>query len=172
MSFPLAMIRLRKVRRAHGRSQILGIAWNPLATALLGDFAALAPERRNLARRFFLPRPGEPPHFGLEGGNGYARYLATKVRQAEMRYPKDPDTRRLVDDLRQTDGFRAACDPSDARTSPARHSVKTMEHPRVGRLELDCVVLYVPEDDQEVFLLTAKPGSISAAGLRSLAAPA
>jgi hypothetical protein len=46
--------------------------------------------------------------------------------------------------------------------------VKTTEHPRVGRMELDCVVLHVPEDDQEVVMLTARPGSVSAARLRAL----
>ncbi|WP_437586969.1 hypothetical protein [Sorangium sp. So ce1000] len=37
-------------------------------------------------------------------------------------------------------------------------------------LELDCVSLYVPEDDPEAVMLTAKPGSVSAALLRALSA--
>lgn len=145
------------------------IAWNPLATALFGDLAALAGDRKNIARRFFLVRPDEPPHFSLTGDERYGRYLVAKVRQAATRYPKDPDTRRLIDDLTESKSFRELWDSNDVYT-PTRHMVKTMEHPGVGRLELDCVVLYVPEDDQEVVVLTAKPGSISAARLRALSA--
>lgn len=144
------------------------IAWNPLATTLLGDFSALLEERRNLARRFFFPRDGEPPHFGLSGGDRYGSYLVAKVRQAATRYPKDDGTRRLVDDLSRSDEFRALWNETDVGFYPARHSVKTMEHPRVGGLELDCAVLYVPEDDQEIFLMTARPGSDSAAKLNAL----
>lgn len=146
------------------------IAWNPLATALLGDFAALPAPRRNLARRFFLPRPDEPPHFALTGGERYETYLVAKIRQAASRYPKDPDTRRLIDDLMQSQSFRSLWDDNNAGYSPVRHLVKTTDHPRVGKLELDCVSLYVPEDDQEVVMLTAKPDSVSAARLRALSA--
>ena len=143
------------------------IAWNPLASALLGDLAALADDRKNLARRFFLVRPDEAPHFSFTGDEGYAAYLVAKIRRAATRYPRDPDTRRLIDDLMESDRFRELWDSNEAYT-PVRHLVKTTEHPRVGTLELDCVALYVPEDDQEVVMLTAKPGSLSAARLRAL----
>lgn len=146
------------------------IAWNPLAAALLGDFAALPAPRRNLARRFFLQRPDEPPHFSLSGGEQYGIYLVAKIRKAATRYPKDPDTRRLIDDLMPSPSFRSLWEDTDAGYSPVRHLVKTTDHPRAGRLELDCVSLHVPEDDQEVFMLTAKPGSVSAARLRALIA--
>ncbi len=140
------------------------IAWNPLATALLGDFAALADDRKNLARRFFLVRPDELPFTSDER---YGAYLVAKVRQAATRYPSDSDTRRLLDDLMHSESFRERWDNNEVYT-PARHLVKTTEHPRVGKLELDCVVLHVPEDDQEVVMLTAKPGSLSAERLRML----
>lgn len=148
------------------------IAWNPLAAAFLGDFAALPAPRRNLGRRFFLEHPGEPPHFDLTGGERYGTYLVAKIRQAATRYPKDPDTRLLIDDLMQSPSFRSLWDDDDAGYSPARHQVKTADHPRVGKLELDCVSLYVPEDDHEVVMLTAKPGSVSADRLRALGATA
>ncbi len=143
------------------------IAWNPLATALLGDLGALAEERRNLARRFFLVRPDEPPHFSFTGTDQYGAYLVSRVRQAATRYPKDPSTSRLVADLMQSPEFRARWESNDVYTPP-RHLVKSTNHPRVGTLELDCVVFYVPEDDQEVCLLTARPGSESAVRLRAL----
>jgi hypothetical protein len=92
----------------------------------------------------------------------------SKLRLASIRYPKDPDTRRLLDDLSQSADFRALWDDTDPGFSPPRHLVKTTVHPRAGWLEFDCALLYVPEDDHEVFVLSAKPGSVSAARLRSL----
>jgi hypothetical protein len=146
------------------------IAWNPLVAALFGDLAALPDDRKNLARRFFLERPGEAPHFSLIGGEErYEAYLVARLRQAAARYPTDRETRRLIDDLTISERFRELWDSNDVYT-PERHMVKTTEHPRVGRMELDCVVLHVPEDDQEVVMLTAKPGSVSAARLRALSA--
>jgi hypothetical protein len=146
------------------------IAWNPLVAALFGDLAALPDDRKNLARRFFLERPGEAPHFSLIGGEErYEAYLVARLRQAAARYPTDRETRRLIDDLTISERFRELWDSNEVYT-PERHLVKTTEHPRVGRMELDCVVLHVPEDDQEVVMLTAKPGSVSAARLRALSA--
>jgi hypothetical protein len=52
------------------------------------------------------------------------------------------------------------------------HRTKTLDHPELGRLRLNCDVLLVPEDDQEVVLITADPGSPSARTLRELAARA
>ncbi|MBS2032911.1 MAG: helix-turn-helix domain-containing protein [Deltaproteobacteria bacterium] len=149
-------------------AQLDVIAWNPLAAALLGDFATLAPERRNLARRFFFPRPSEPPHFLLTGGEQYGAYLVSKLRLAAVRYPEAPAVRELVNELQASRDFRELW-ASDAAFVPPRHLVKTTNHPRVGYLELDCMVLRVPEDDQEIVLFSAKPGSVSAQRLRALA---
>jgi hypothetical protein len=49
------------------------------------------------------------------------------------------------------------------------HRTKTLDHPEVGALRLNCDVLLVPEDDQEVVLLTADLGSTAARALRVLA---
>lgn len=143
------------------------IAWNPLATALLTDFAALAPVRRNFARQYFLPLPEEPWSYGLSESETFGPYLIAKLRRTVARYPKDPGTRRLLADLMQSPKFRGMWGRNDTYT-PTRHMVKTTHHPGVGRLELDCVSLYVPEDDQEVVVFTAQPGSDSAARLRAL----
>ncbi|MGW5692182.1 MmyB family transcriptional regulator [Streptomyces asiaticus] len=49
------------------------------------------------------------------------------------------------------------------------HRTKTIDHPTAGPLRLNCDVLLVPEDDQEVVLITADPGSPSARTIRGLA---
>lgn len=143
------------------------IAWNPLATALLGDIAALVDDRKNLARRFFLERPGEHPHFSFDPDTQYGAYLMARVRRAAARYPRDPATLRLVDELMDSAVFRGLWESNELYTPP-RQLVKRTKHALVGRLELDCLVIDVPEDDQQVVMLTAKPGSESAKRLRDL----
>jgi hypothetical protein len=43
-----------------------------------------------------------------------------------------------------------------------------MEHPEVGRVRVNCDVLAVPDDDQQVVFVTADPGTPSARALRRL----
>jgi MmyB-like transcription regulator ligand binding domain len=57
-------------------------------------------------------------------------------------------------------------------TNPVRvpgHRTKTMVHPGVGSLRVNCDVLAVPDDDQQVVFITPDPGSASARALRHLA---
>jgi hypothetical protein len=56
-------------------------------------------------------------------------------------------------------------------TNPVRapgHREKTFEHPDVGPVRINCDVLAVPDDDQQVVFLTADPGTPSARALRHL----
>jgi len=46
--------------------------------------------------------------------------------------------------------------------------VKTIDHPTAGRLRLNCDVLAVPDDDQQVVFVTADPGSPTARAFRTL----
>jgi hypothetical protein len=48
--------------------------------------------------------------------------------------------------------------------------VKTLEHPELGPVRINCDVLAVPDDDQQVVFITADPGSPAERALRSLAA--
>lgn len=44
-----------------------------------------------------------------------------------------------------------------------------MTHPEVGVLRINCDVLTIPDDDQQVVFMTADPASSSARALRHLA---
>ena len=44
-----------------------------------------------------------------------------------------------------------------------------MVHPEVGPLRVNCDILSVPDDDQQVVFITADPGSSGARTLRHLA---
>lgn len=47
---------------------------------------------------------------------------------------------------------------------------KTLVHPELGELRINCDVLALPEDDQQVLFMTADPGTPTARALRRLTA--
>ncbi|MCA1186493.1 MULTISPECIES: helix-turn-helix transcriptional regulator [unclassified Saccharopolyspora] len=140
------------------------LAWNPAAAALLVDFAALPPAERNVLR---LSMEGGPLRCE-PSGDGFTRHVASELRQAVARYPGD---RRLAELVREF----AAHDPEFAahwreqELGTAAAVPKRIRHPRLGLLDLELQELRVPGHDHRVVLLTAEPGSASAAKLESLA---
>jgi transcriptional regulator with XRE-family HTH domain len=138
------------------------LAWNPLATALLGDFSELPPERRNLIRQRFLGTG--IGRVALSPDSDSAADCVACLRTAQARYPRDPDLARLVADLRagsaRFDGLWRA-----GRSGRLRAGRTTIEHPDLGPLTLDCDVLLVPESDQTLLVYSAAPGTPSASAL-------
>jgi transcriptional regulator with XRE-family HTH domain len=142
------------------------LAWNPLAAALITDFSALPPRDRNLLRlRFLTDRQARL--FGEDATREFAREAAADLRAATSTYPDDPAIARLVTDLLDGSAEFAAI--------WARHEVRrqqtlcqTIFHPEVGRIDVICEVLVIPERDQRVVLYTADPGSPSDQALRLL----
>jgi transcriptional regulator with XRE-family HTH domain len=138
------------------------IAWNSLAEALLG-----LETETNLARRRFLMRE----EVLTSGHEEFAEIAVARLRAAADRYPRDAALARLLAELRAgSEEFTQIW-----RTNPVRapgHRTKTMTHPEAGRLRLNCDVLTIPDDDQQVVFMTADPGSPSASALRWLAATA
>jgi transcriptional regulator with XRE-family HTH domain len=141
------------------------LAWNDLALALVGDFTTLPPGRRNILRMWFL-----------DGGGGRVVYDAPEdeeraaveavadLRATAARYPDDPDVRRLVTDLLEgSSRFRQLWE--SARVETSRMSTKTIDHPVVGRLRLDCDVLLLPDTDQRLIVYSARPGTPDADAL-------
>jgi transcriptional regulator with XRE-family HTH domain len=142
------------------------LAWNRLAAALITDFSALAPRDRNLLRLRFLS-DSQAELFGADRTREFAREVAADLRAATSTYPEDPEIARLVRDL-------LAGSPEFAEIW-ARHEVgrqqslcQTIFHPLVGRIDVVCEVLVVPERDQRVVLYTAEPGSPSWEAIRLL----
>jgi transcriptional regulator with XRE-family HTH domain len=136
------------------------IAWNPLAQALLGNLD----QEPNLARRSFL-------HLGhseeSSSGEEFARIAVSRLRRAEARYPRDEPVARLVAELRSASSeFREVWE-TDPVHAPG-HRTKTMTHPDVGPLRVNCDILTVPDDDQQVVFITADPDTASARAFRHL----
>ncbi|AGZ41868.1 helix-turn-helix transcriptional regulator [Actinoplanes friuliensis] len=135
------------------------IAWNPLAEALLGDLGS----RPNLARRRFL----EPGREYGPGAADFAEIAVARLRSSAARYPHDTGLSRLLTEL--WDGspeFRAVWETNPVRVPG--HRTKTIEHPVAGPLKVNCDVLTVPDDDQQVVFVTADPGTPAARALRLL----
>ncbi|MEU6549509.1 helix-turn-helix transcriptional regulator [Streptomyces sp. NPDC046915] len=140
------------------------VAVNPLARILLGG--DLVAGTTNLARRRFL---GEGRTYESSGAQEFGHIAAARLRRAAGRYPHDPRLSSLLRELRAgSEEFRQLWEMHTVH-APG-HRTKRLDHPVLGRLRLNCDVLLVPEDDQEVVLITADPGSPSARTLRQVAA--
>ncbi len=134
------------------------IACNPLAEALLGHLDV----ESNLARRYFLTGL----HWSRDA-DGFAEVAVARLRAAATRYPSDSDLAQLLSDLRAGSALFRELWAAEPTRTPG-HRTKTVDHPVAGRLQVTCDVLLVPEDDQQVVLITAAPGSRDDQALRSL----
>jgi transcriptional regulator with XRE-family HTH domain len=143
------------------------LAWNPLAAALLEDFSAQPRRERNMIRRYFLRTDQNRRLYGITGDGDFGEYAAGQLRAAAARYPDDRATQELVRELLLRSPEFAALWPSP-QVSDQRHLIKTVDHPQLGPITLNCDILMVPERDQHVVLYTAEPGTPAHEALRLL----
>lgn len=143
------------------------LAWNALAAALLGDFSAWPPGRRNVVWQRFLGGGGRVAPNDPEEEERTARESVASLRLAAARYPSDPGLRRLVNELRAgSPRFARLWD--EGPVAERRSSRKTVHHPRLGTLVLDCDVLHVPDVDQRLIVYSAAPNTREAEALALL----
>jgi transcriptional regulator with XRE-family HTH domain len=135
------------------------IAANPMAYALLHHLD----DEPNLARRRFLGAPAAG-----RGAEEFASIAVARLRASAARYPHDDRLARLLAELRAGSPDFAALWETDPVHAPG-HRVKTFEHPGLGPLRVNCDVLPIPDDDQQVVFITADPGSAAARAFRHLA---
>jgi hypothetical protein len=103
------------------------------------------------------------------GHEDFGEIAVSRLRAAAARYPHDAGLASLLADLRAgSEEFAVIWDTYPVRVPG--HRTKSMLHPEVGRLQVSCDVLAVPDDDQQVVFITADPASRSARALRHLAA--
>lgn len=139
------------------------IAFNRLHAALLGDPSPLAGRDRNLVWQHFTGPPGPVRHTPAQQAR-FETAVAFDLRSASTRYPTDPVLRRLVTDLRSTSPRFAALWEAHEVSGHRLHT-KTIHHPEVGPLHLDCDILTEPGGDLRIVILTAPPGSDTASAL-------
>jgi len=144
------------------------LAWNDLAAALMEDFAALAPNERNLARKAFL-RPARPDVnlYGISDAAEFRQHVVMELRATVARYPSDPAVTGLVEELRDASAeFARLWDRHDVQAAPTL--TKTFQHPAVGTITVNCDSLRITDSDQHLVLYTAPQGSPDADALALL----
>ncbi|MFF0508672.1 helix-turn-helix domain-containing protein [Streptomyces fimicarius] len=149
---------------AGARSDIL--AWNPMAAAVFGDWAALPPAERNWARLVFL----SPAYRDLFlSWDSKASDMVSYLRLYAGCHPDDPQLSALVGELSlKSEEFRRLWATHNVKEKG--HGIKLIRHPLVGDLTLSYETLNLPDDeDQQLVTYHAEPGSESAQALRLLA---
>jgi transcriptional regulator with XRE-family HTH domain len=143
------------------------LAWNPLAAALMLDFADVPESERNWLRLLF----NDPKLRRLfPDWDDLARLTVAYVRMEAAHRPDDIHLATLVDDLSaQHDQFRAWWD--DHNVAVRREGTRRVEHPSAGPMTLEWTTLTVDADpNQQLTVFTTEPGSPSEEALRRLAA--
>ncbi|MEU1535032.1 helix-turn-helix domain-containing protein [Streptomyces fagopyri] len=142
------------------------LAWNPLAAALVTDFAKIPERHRNYLRLVFTdPKIREL----YSDWRNVAHTCVAQLRMEAARDPENPRLTTLVGELSVQD--------ADFRRWWAAHHVavrsvgtKRLHHPVVGELTLDWDTLTSTTDaDQQLVVWSAEPGSPSHDALRILA---
>lgn len=137
---------------------------NPLYTALMGEFHGK--ERNAVWRTFLGAGTGRVRHTPETMATLEVAQVA-RLRATTARYPADRRLRRLVAELRT--GSERFARLWDARAVGEHDgSRKTVDHPQLGELTLDCDVLSVQGSDLRIMVYTAEPGTQNAERLALL----
>lgn len=141
------------------------LAWNPMAAALLVDFAKLPENQRNYIRLLFT----HPAMKGLyDDWESVARFGVSLLRMKAAHDPEDVRLAAIVGELSmQSQQFREwwAAHYVANKSSGTR----VFHHPVVGSLSLEWDILISTSDrSQELVVWTAEPGTSSFEGLRRL----
>lgn len=122
---------------------------------------------RNGAWRAFLGS-GDRVRYTAQSRGAMETAVVADLRTTAGRYPDDQQLRRLVAELRtNSERFAELWDAG----ALGRHEAasKTIDHPQVGSLTLDCDVLSVAGSDLRIMIYTAEPGTQDAERLELLA---
>ncbi|WP_261957671.1 helix-turn-helix transcriptional regulator [Streptomyces nigrescens] len=136
---------------------------NPLYTALMGERQG---RERNGAWRAFLGSGGRVRHT-TRSRRALETAVVADLRAAARRYPADQRLRQLIGELRaHSDRFAELWDSGAVGRHEA--SRKTIDHPQVGTMTLDCDLLSVAGSDLRIMVYTAEPGTEDAERLELL----
>ncbi|WP_129297783.1 helix-turn-helix transcriptional regulator [Streptomyces lydicus] len=134
--------------------------------ALMGDPSGRRGNERNGVWRHFLG-PGTGARRTPQAQRDHEAALVADLRAAAERYPADRRLQRLIADLRAGSERFGELWATGAvgRHDPSR---KTIDHPQVGPVSLDCDVLTVAGSDLRIMVYTAEPGTEDAERLALL----
>jgi transcriptional regulator with XRE-family HTH domain len=140
------------------------ITWNAAWAGLMGDPSAMSGLDRNLIWRTFTAKSTRVRKSDAEADEFETNAVAD-LRRAVGTYPDDAGLRRLVDELRQASP-RFARLWADRAVNTTGSNSKTIVHPEIGPITLDCDVLTVAGSDLRLVVYTAEPSSPDADRLR------
>lgn len=142
------------------------LAWNVMASRLIGDFAAMPPETRNMVRHAILDPAARALYADWES---VACETVAHLRLAVANHPDDPELAALVGELSiRSQRFRRWW--ADHRVKEKGHGVKRFHHPIVGVLTLSYEALALADaPDLKLIVYSAEPGSASTTALELLA---
>ncbi|MDO0930907.1 helix-turn-helix transcriptional regulator [Streptomyces sp. DG2A-72] len=139
---------------------------NPMYAALMGDPSGRRGFERNGVWRNFLGAPTRVRHTPDER-RAFEIGMVAELRATASRYPADRQLRRLIAELRAgSERFAELWDAGVVGRLEA--SRKTIEHPQVGLLTLDCDLLRVEGNDLHILVYSAEPGTEAAEKLELL----
>ncbi|MBQ1101245.1 helix-turn-helix domain-containing protein [Streptomyces sp. b94] len=142
------------------------LAWNALAAALVTDFSRIPEKRRNYPRLIFTDPAMRSLYADWETA---AQVTVAQLRREAAKYPEDPRLIAQVGELSMRDQQFAQW-WGDHRVAARTVGTKTLIHPVVGEVTLDCDTLTAHTNpDQHLTVWTAAPGSPAHDQLRILA---
>jgi transcriptional regulator with XRE-family HTH domain len=141
------------------------ITWNAAWAGLMGDPSALTGRDRNLLWRTFTGQSSRVRKSG-DDADEFETSAVADLRRAFGSYPDDTGLRQLVDDLQQASPRFARLWASRLISTSDGSNSKTIVHPAVGPITLDCDVLTVAGSDLRIVVYTADPSSPDADRLR------
>jgi transcriptional regulator with XRE-family HTH domain len=136
--------------------------WNRGWATLLGDPSASPPRLRNFARDRF-PVDDRPAHLALwpvteADRDATDAAVVSDLRRATGRFPEDSRLAALIRDL-SAGNKRFAELWATGEVAAHREDHKTIDHPSVGPVTVDCDVLTVSDSELKIVIMTAVPGS-------------
>lgn len=131
---------------------------NALAAALLGDNVGAAGLERYEPYRWFMRPEQARAHYPSEDHARNGRAQVAGLRAAYGAMGPDSQAGMLVAELsRRSEEFRELWVRHEVAQRFADH--KTLIHPEVGPIEVDCQVLFTEDRGQALLVLTAAPRS-------------
>jgi hypothetical protein len=123
--------------------------------------------RRNLIWQRFLGSSRCQASTGPEEDDAAARASVGTLRAAQARYRDDPDLAVLIAELRRgSPRFNELW--REGSSTPWRAATKSISHPELGTITLDCDILLLPDGHQTMLLYSAEPGIPGAMALDML----
>jgi transcriptional regulator with XRE-family HTH domain len=141
------------------------LAANPTARLLIADFNAMPARARNAVRWVLLSEQARRLHVDWEAA---AAGLIGMLRMDAGRYPDDPRTAELVDELSARSAhFTRLWNDWQVATSIVPES-KVLRHPLVGHISLHVEAVTTPRDEDQTLQVLIPTDPASRAAVRQL----